>query len=33
MSRSLHGLRVAIVLTEGSETVELNGPKQALEKA
>jgi hypothetical protein len=32
MSRSLHGLRVAIALTGGSEPVELNGPNKRWNK-
>lgn len=33
MSRPLHGKRVAILVTDGFEQVELTGPKEALEKA
>ncbi|MDA0427133.1 type 1 glutamine amidotransferase domain-containing protein [Stutzerimonas frequens] len=33
MSQSLNGKRVAILVTDGFEQVELTGPKEALEKA
>lgn len=33
MSTSLHGKRVAFLVTDGFEQVELTGPKQALEQA
>ncbi|MGF0240424.1 type 1 glutamine amidotransferase domain-containing protein [Rhodococcus sp. IEGM1300] len=33
MSQSLNGKRVAILVTDGFEQVELTGPKQALEQA
>ncbi|WP_295469933.1 type 1 glutamine amidotransferase domain-containing protein [uncultured Pseudomonas sp.] len=33
MSNSLHGKRVAFLVTDGFEQVELTGPKQALEQA
>ena len=33
MSNSLNGKRVAILVTDGFEQVELTGPKKALEEA
>ena len=32
MSQSLNGKRVAILVTDGFEQVELTGPKEALER-
>lgn len=33
MTQSLNGKRVAILVTDGFEQVELTGPQEALEKA